>query len=44
VEHRVPSVLEQIGRVHAIPVKRHDQKLIRHLTMEQVRASVISAD
>ncbi|MFZ5713854.1 MAG: tyrosine-type recombinase/integrase [Bradyrhizobium sp.] len=38
VEHQVPSALEQIGRVHAIPVKRHDQKLIRHLTMEEVRA------
>lgn len=38
VEHRVPSALEQIGRIHAIPVKRHDQKLIRHLTMEEVRA------
>lgn len=38
VEHKVPSALEQIGRVHAIPAKRHDQKLIRHLTMEEMRA------
>lgn len=38
VEYRVPSALEQIGRIHAIPVKRHDQKLIRHLAMEEVRA------
>lgn len=44
VEHRVPSALEQIGRVHAIPVKRHDQKLIRHLTMEEVRAILNAPD
>lgn len=33
VEYQVPSALEQIGQIHAIPVKRHDQKLIRHLIM-----------
>lgn len=44
VEYRVPSVLEQIGRIHAIPVKRHDQKLIRHLTMEEVRAILNAPD
>jgi len=44
VEHKVPSVLEQIGRVHAIPAKRHDQKLIRHLTMEEVRAILNAPD
>jgi len=38
VEHRVPSALEQIGQIYAIPTKRHDQTLIRHLTMEEVRA------
>ncbi|NDV89529.1 tyrosine-type recombinase/integrase, partial [Aurantimonas aggregata] len=38
VEHRVPEALEQIGRIHAIPVKRHDQKLVRHLGMEEIRA------
>ncbi len=38
VEYQVPSALEQIGQIHAIPVKRHDQKLIRHLTMEEIRA------
>jgi integrase/recombinase XerD len=38
VEYRVPSVLEQIGQIQAIPTKRHDQRLIRHLTMEEVRA------
>jgi site-specific recombinase XerD len=44
VEHQVPSALEQIGRVHAIPAKRHDQKLIRHLTMEEVRAILNAPD
>ena len=44
VEHRVPSALEQIGQIDAIPVKRHDQKLIRHLTMEEVRAILNAPD
>jgi site-specific recombinase XerD len=44
VEHRVPPALEQIGRIHAIPIKRHDQKLIRHLTMEEVRAILNAPD
>ena len=44
VEHQVPSALEQIGHIHAIPVKRHDQKLIRHLTMEEVRAVLNAPD
>lgn len=38
VEHHVPSALAQVGQIEAIPVKRYDQKLIRHLTMEEVRA------
>ena len=44
VEYRAPPALEQIGRIHAIPVKRHDQKLIRHLTMEEVRAILNAPD
>ena len=44
VEYQVPSALEQIGQIHAIPVKRHDQKLIRHLTMEEVRAILNAPD
>jgi integrase/recombinase XerD len=44
IEHRVPSALEQIGQIDAIPVKRHDQKLIRHLTMEEVRAILNAPD
>ena len=44
VEYQVPSALEQIGQIHAIPVKRHDQKLVRHLTMEEVRAILNAPD
>jgi integrase/recombinase XerD len=44
VEYRVPSALEQIGQIHAIPTKRYDQKLIRHLTMEEVRAILNAPD
>ena len=39
VEYQVPSALEQIGQIHAIPVKRHDQKLIRHLVMVEARST-----
>ena len=38
VEFRVPSALEQIRQIQAIPTKRHDQALVRHLTMDEVRA------
>ncbi|KUM28377.1 integrase [Mesorhizobium loti] len=44
VEYRVPSALEQIARIHAIPAKRHDQKLIQHLTIEEVRAILNAPD
>jgi site-specific recombinase XerD len=38
VEFRVPSALAQAAQIHAIPEKRHDQALVRHLTMAEVRA------
>ena len=38
VEFRVPSALAQARQIHAIPSKRHDQGLLRHLTMDEVRA------
>jgi len=44
VEHLVPSALAQIGQIDAIPVKRHDQKLVRHLIMEEVRAILNAPD
>ena len=44
VEFKVPSLLEQVGQIRAIPTKRHDQKLIQHLTMEEVRAILNAPD
>ena len=38
VEFRVPSALAQVRQIHAIPGKRHDQALMRHLTLDEVRA------
>jgi integrase/recombinase XerD len=38
VEYRVPSVLEQVGQICAIPTKRHEHKLIQQLTMDEIRA------
>lgn len=38
VEFRVPSALEQVRQIHAIPTKRHDQALVQYLTMGEVRA------
>jgi integrase/recombinase XerD len=44
VEFRVPSALAQARQIHAIPGKRHDQELVRHLTTEEVRAVVAAPD
>ena len=38
VEFRVPSALAQAQQIHAIPGKRHDQALVRHLTREEVQS------
>lgn len=37
VEYQHPALLEQVAQIRAIPMKRYEQKLIRHLTMEEVR-------
>jgi site-specific recombinase XerD len=42
VEFRVPSALAQARQINAIPSKRHDQGLVRHLTLDEVRA-ILSA-
>jgi site-specific recombinase XerD len=42
VEFRVPSALAQAQQIHAIPGKRHDQALVRHLTREDVQ-SILNA-
>jgi len=44
VELRVPSALEQVMRIRAIPTKRHDQALVRHLTTGEVRAILNAPD
>jgi len=44
VELRVPSALEQARQIRAIPGKRHDQTLVRHLVMEEVRAILDAPD
>ena len=38
LEYRVPSAIEQIRRVLAIPVKKAESKLVRHLTAEETQA------
>ncbi len=38
MEYRVPSALEQIQRVLAIPMKKTDTRLVRHLTTPEVQA------
>ena len=38
VEYRVPSALEQVNRVLAIPNQKTDIRLVDHLTAEQCQA------
>lgn len=38
MEYRVPSALEQIRRILAIPSKKTDVRLVRHLTAEEMQA------
>ncbi len=38
VEGHVCSALAQVRQIHAIPKKRHDQPLVQHLTMGEIRA------
>lgn len=38
VEYRVPSVLEQVQRVLAIPMKKTDTRLVRHLSAPEIQA------
>jgi integrase/recombinase XerD len=40
MEFRVPSAVAQARQIHAIPSKRHDQALVRHLTINEVRAII----
>src|SRR5262249_43375344 len=38
MEHRVPSALEQIHRILAIPSKKTDTRLVKHLTAEEMQS------
>jgi site-specific recombinase XerD len=38
IEYRVPAALDQIRRILAIPVKKTDARLVRHLTAQELRA------
>jgi integrase/recombinase XerD len=44
LEYRVPSALEQIGRILAIPAKKADSRLVRHLTAEEIQALLDAPD
>jgi integrase/recombinase XerD len=37
LEYRVPTALEQIRRILAIPAKKADTRLVRHLTVEEIK-------
>jgi integrase/recombinase XerD len=38
VEHRVPSAIEQVRRILAIPEKKSDKRLMKHLTVAEMQA------
>jgi integrase/recombinase XerD len=38
VEYRIPSALAQVKQIHAIPSKRHENRLVKHLPMQEIQA------
>src|ERR1035438_5438385 len=38
VEYQVPSALEEVRRILAIPLKKTDTKVVAHLTLEEMQA------
>ncbi len=44
MEYRVPSALEQIQRILAIPMKKTDARLVRHLTAEEMQSILDAPD
>jgi integrase/recombinase XerD len=44
LEYRAPSALEQIRRILAIPAKRAESRLVRHLTTEETQALLDAPD
>lgn len=44
VEYRVPSAMERIRRILAIPTKKSESRLVRHLTVEEMQAILDAPD
>ena len=44
LEYRLPSAIEQIRRILAIPIKKTESKLVRHLTAEEMQALLDAPD
>jgi site-specific recombinase XerD len=44
LEYRLPAAMEQIRRVLAIPAKRAESRLVRHLTAEETQAILDAPD
>lgn len=44
LEYRVPSILDQSRRILAIPKKKTDVKLVKHLTLEETKAILNAPD
>jgi integrase/recombinase XerD len=44
IEYRVPSALEQVRRVLAIPAKRTDSRLVSYLTIDEAQAILDAPD
>jgi len=44
VEYRVPPAIEQIRRILAIPAKKTESRLVRHLTAEEIQAILDAPD
>jgi integrase/recombinase XerD len=44
MEYRVPSALEQIRRILAIPAKKFDTRLVRHLTVDEMQSILDAPD
>jgi site-specific recombinase XerD len=44
MEYRVPSALEQIQRILAIPAKKTDTRLVRHLTADEMQSILDAPD
>ncbi|MXY34449.1 MAG: tyrosine-type recombinase/integrase, partial [Boseongicola sp. SB0664_bin_43] len=44
LEYRLPSCLELARQVHAIPLKKHDQSVVRYLDREEIQALLEAPD